>query len=83
MCEACPKMIDHNAPGAPRHDAEAERIIDRAVQRRLASDAPYRYAENDEEQAQREDEITAQEEANYYGLAGKQRDPYHRGIQPC
>ncbi len=44
------------------NDADRERIIDRAVQRRLATDAAYRNAANAEEQAEREDEITRQEE---------------------
>ena len=57
------------------NDVDAERIIDRRVQAKLATDAAYRNAENAEEQAEREDEITRQVEQDYY-------DPYHRGIQP-
>ena len=47
-------------------DADAERIIDRRVQRRLATDAAYRNAANADEQAEREDEITRQEEDRFY-----------------
>lgn len=41
-------------------EATYERIADARVQRRLAIDAAYRNAENAEEQAIREDEITEQ-----------------------
>jgi hypothetical protein len=44
------------------NDTDREKIIDRRVQARLATDAAYRNAENAEEQAEREDEITRQEE---------------------
>ena len=43
-------------------DTDRERIIDRRVMSRLATDAAYRNAENAEEQAEREAEITRQEE---------------------
>lgn len=36
---------------------EFERAVDREVQRRLATDRAYRFAENAEEQAERETEI--------------------------
>ncbi len=41
-------------------EAAAERIVDNAVWKRLATDARYRHAQNAEEQAAREDEITAE-----------------------
>lgn len=53
--------------GEPAPEAEAERIIDARVMRRLASDSAYRNAENAEEQADREAEITRQEEDAFYG----------------
>lgn len=43
-------------------DAELEAAIDRRVQRRLATDREYRFAETAEQQAEREDEITRQVE---------------------
>jgi hypothetical protein len=39
------------------NDVERERIVDRRVQRILATDSAYRNAENAEEQQEREDEI--------------------------
>lgn len=53
-------------------DIERERIIDRRVWERLASDRAYRNAENAEEQAEREAEITRDVEAEveqHYGRA--------------
>lgn len=44
-------------------DTDRERIIDQRVQRRLATDRAYRYAEDAEQQAQREDEIEREEVA--------------------
>lgn len=44
------------------NDADREAIIDRAVQRRLATDSAYRNAEDAEQQAEREAEIVRQEE---------------------
>lgn len=41
-------------------EAEAERIADRIVWQRLATDSAYRNAENAQAQADREDEIAAQ-----------------------
>lgn len=38
-----------------------EQILDARIQRRLATDSAYRYAETIEEQAEREDEISEQE----------------------
>jgi hypothetical protein len=49
--------------GGTMTEAQREALIDRRVQRRLATDNAYRYAENAEEQAQREDEIAAEEDA--------------------
>jgi hypothetical protein len=45
-----------------RETMTTEQLIDRAVQRRLATDLAYRYAENADEQAEREEEITREEE---------------------
>lgn len=42
-------------------EAELERVVDRAVQRRLATDSAYRNAENADAQAEREQEITDEE----------------------
>lgn len=47
-------------------DQEAERIIDNRVMARLKTDMAYLRASNAEEQAEREAEITQEEEANYY-----------------
>lgn len=44
-------------------ESEREAIIDRRVQRRLATDRAYLNAENAEEQAAREQEITDEEDA--------------------
>jgi hypothetical protein len=41
-------------------EAEMERLCDALVWRRLATDGPYRNAENAEAQAEREDAITEQ-----------------------
>ena len=49
-----------------RHDVFAEAIIDARVMARLATDRHYRTAENAEDQAIREAEITQQEEDTYY-----------------
>lgn len=46
-------------------DAEVEAIIDARVWRRLAHDAAYRNAENADEQAEREEQITREEEASF------------------
>lgn len=43
------------------NEQEIERAIDRAVMRRLNTDAAYLYAENAEAQAEREQEITDEE----------------------
>jgi hypothetical protein len=43
-------------------DADYERIVDRAVQRRLSTDSAYLNAENGEQQAAREEEITREVE---------------------
>lgn len=43
-------------------ESEREALIDQRVMRRLASDSAYRNAANAEDQAQREDEITLEEE---------------------
>jgi len=43
------------------NDTEYERILDRRIQARLASDRAYRNAENAEQQAQREYEIEQEE----------------------
>lgn len=48
------------------NDEATERIIDRRVQQRLATDREYLNAANSEEQAVREDEIVEQEEAQFY-----------------
>lgn len=50
----------------PITESQAESIIDMAVQRRLATDPAYRYAEDAETQSQREAEITTEEEARVY-----------------
>ena len=42
-------------------EAKAEQMCDRAVMRRLATDAAYRNAENAEQQAERECAITDEE----------------------
>lgn len=47
-------------------DAKVEQIIDRRVWARLATDKAYKNAENAEEQAIREDEITEQVEREVY-----------------
>lgn len=44
-------------------DATYERVVDRRVQRALAVDRAYRNAENAEQQAEREEEITRNVEA--------------------
>jgi alkanesulfonate monooxygenase SsuD/methylene tetrahydromethanopterin reductase-like flavin-dependent oxidoreductase (luciferase family) len=46
-------------------DTDRERVIDARVQRRLATDHAYRNAENADDQARREDEITAEEEQRF------------------
>lgn len=43
-------------------EAERERILDKRVMARLATDAAYRNAENAEEQAEREAEIEREED---------------------
>lgn len=43
-------------------EAERERILDKRVQARLATDRAYRNAANAEEQAQREEEIELEED---------------------
>lgn len=48
-------------------DAQAEAILGRRIQRRLATDSAYRNAENAEDQTLREMEITAQEEDRLFG----------------
>jgi hypothetical protein len=47
-------------------DAEAERIIEARVRRRLATDRAYLFAEDAEAQAEREAQITEQEERAFY-----------------
>lgn len=47
-------------------DVDAERIIDRRVMARLATDREYLNAPDAESQAIREDEITEQEEERFY-----------------
>jgi hypothetical protein len=59
-------MIDHNRRGPS--ESEIEKMVDRAVWRRLATDSAYKNAENAEEAQQREDEIAQQE---YERLAGR------------
>lgn len=44
------------------NDVDREHILDRRIQHRLATDPAYRYAENAEEQSDREDEIEREEE---------------------
>lgn len=44
-------------------DADRERILDKRIQHRLARDKGYLWAENAEEQAEREAEIEREEEA--------------------
>jgi hypothetical protein len=44
------------------NESERERILDARIMRRLATDNAYRYAENAEEQAEREEQITREEE---------------------
>jgi hypothetical protein len=44
------------------NDADAERILDRRIMRRLDTDRAYRHAENAEDQARREQQITEDEE---------------------
>lgn len=48
-------------------DSERETLIDTRVMRRLATDAAYRNAASSEEQAEREDAITAEEELRLEG----------------
>jgi hypothetical protein len=48
-------------------EAEAERMIDAAVQRRIATDSAYRNAEDAEQQSKREWEIEREEEARVFG----------------
>lgn len=45
------------------NEAERERILDARIQRRLATDAAYRNAENADEQAARENAIENEEDA--------------------
>lgn len=47
------------------NDSQYEEVIDRRVQRLLSSDAAYRNAENAEQQAEREAEITAAVEREF------------------
>jgi hypothetical protein len=51
-------------------DAELDRLVDRAVWRRLITDRAYNHAETAEEQAEREQQITDEE---FQRLAGKYR----------
>lgn len=60
--EGCPECADA---------ATLESVCDGRVQRRLATDRAYRNAENAEEQAEREQEITEQEWAKLTGGAGR------------
>ncbi len=52
-----------------------EQAIDRAVMRRLSTDRAYLNAENAEEQAEREQQITDQEEARIVGTSRHQTCP--------
>lgn len=54
-------------------DSEREAILDRRIQKRLATDNAYRNAENADEQAKREDEITRQEERSLEVSLGAER----------
>lgn len=45
------------------NDSDRERILDRRIRLRLRADNAYRNAETAEEQAQREEQIAAEEEA--------------------
>lgn len=54
---------DRHDRGEPVWDeATREAVLDRRVQHRLATDNAYRYAENAEEQAVREEEIEREED---------------------
>jgi hypothetical protein len=44
------------------NDGEREKILDRRIMARLATDPAYKHAENAEQQAEREAEITREEE---------------------
>jgi hypothetical protein len=50
-----------------RSEADIERMVDAAVQRRLNTDRAYLHAENADEQRQREDEIEHEEYARITG----------------
>jgi hypothetical protein len=60
VCYCC--GMESHERGVVVTESERERIIDRRVQARLTTDAAYRHAANAEEQAQREDEIEAEED---------------------
>lgn len=68
-------------------DATRESVLDKAIQRRLDTDAAYRNAENAEEQSEREREIEREEEDRLDERLRQNRtlarDPYARGVQPC
>ncbi len=67
-------------------DATREELLDKRIQRRLATDSAYRNAENAEEQAEREREIEESEndflDHQLHQNRTLARDPYARGIQP-
>lgn len=56
--------------GTSLTDSQLEAAIDRAVMRRLATDAAYLNAEDAETQAAREDEIAEQEWTRFHGPTG-------------
>lgn len=55
------------------NDADYERIVDARVQRALATDPAYLHAENAEQQARREEEITAEVERDLERRAFQRR----------
>jgi hypothetical protein len=55
------------------NESERERILDARIMRRLATDNAYRYAENAEEQAEREEQITREEEERLDWQIGEER----------
>jgi hypothetical protein len=55
------------------NEAEYERLVDARVQRRLSADSRYMNAENAEEQAQAEEAITAEVEAEIQHAAWKRQ----------
>lgn len=57
----CAKCFD--VESSPVDEATTEALLDKRVQRRLASDSAYRNAENAEEQSEREHEIEREESA--------------------